>query len=565
MHEPFHRGDCPKLFGIGALLFPMLGSPGQPILGKVQRPACLVFTKDRYMKFFTTRRNFLGILSSVISWLIVPANAQSNKPDERKPGGKGGRRKQDATEYQLPAELSAFGLLSLVLGRASDRSVTVSALAKETMEGYFEYGTASGNYGRKTGMTAFPAGKAVETVFDSLQPNTEYFYRLQYRKQGEAAFSARPECRFHTQRAAGSTFTFGLQGDSHPERSQMNDPALYARTLLHAAAGKPDFYICLGDDFSVDQLQTITADTVAERYTIQRPFLGLVAQSAPLFLVNGNHEQASLFNFNQTGVRHDVAVWAQNARNHYFPTATPDNFYSGDMEPLKSIGPLKDYYAWTWGDALFVVLDNYWHSATIVDNGFHGDDGGGGKKAHDGHKDRDGWGITLGDAQYHWFQQTLEQSKSKYKFVFAHHVLGTGRGGIDEADLYEWGGRNKRGDHEFAQKRPGWELPVHQLMVKHGVTIFFQGHDHLFARQERDGIVYQEVPMPADQGYATYNQDRYQSGVTLPNSGHLRVTVSSGQVQVDYVRCYLPKDETAQRTTGEVAYRYTIKPKGGHA
>ena len=59
-------------------------------------------------------------------------------------------------------------------------------------------------------------------------------------------------------------------------------------------------------------------------------------------------------------------------------------------------------------------------------------------------------------------------------------------------------------------------------MVKHGVTIFFQGHDHLFARQERDGIVYQEVPMPADQGYVAYNEDRYLSGVKLPNSGHLR-------------------------------------------
>ena len=35
-------------------------------------------------------------------------------------------------------------------------------------------------------------------------------------------------------------------------------------------------------------------------------------------------------------------------------------------------------------------------------------------------------------------------------------------------------------------------MPVHQLMVKNGVTIFFQGHDHLFARQERDGMVYQE-------------------------------------------------------------------------
>ena len=115
------------------------------------------------------------------------------------------------------------------------------------------------------------------------------------------------------------------------------------------------------------------------------------------------------------------------------------------------------------------------------------------------------------------------------------------------------------------ERRPGWELPIHQLMVKHGVTIFFQGHDHLFARQERDGIVYQEVPIPADQNYVAYNEDRYRSGVKLPNSGHLRVTVSPEEVKVDYVRCYLPKDETDERKTGEVAHSYTIKSRTSHA
>ncbi len=69
----------------------------------------------------------------------------------------------------------------------------------------------------------------------------------------------------------------------------MSDPDLYARTLLNVAVAKPDFLICMGDDFSVDTLQTLNAETVAERYTLQRPFLGLVAHSAPIFLVNGNH------------------------------------------------------------------------------------------------------------------------------------------------------------------------------------------------------------------------------------------------------------------------------------
>lgn len=507
------------------------------------------------------RRKCLGLFASALAWCVPSGFAQGDGSGKR--GEKTKQRIRADDDYVLPRELASFELLSLVLGRASDRSVTVSALAKETMEGYFEFGTTSGNYTRKTNLLALPAGKPVESVFDNLQTNTEYFYRLQFRKPGEASFRERPECHFHTQRGVGNTFTFGVQGDSHPERPQMSDPVLYARTLLSAAADKPDFYVCLGDDFSVEKIQTINADTLAQPFTLQRPFLGLVSQSASLVLVNGNHEQGSLFNYNQADIRHEVAVGAQNARNTYFPTPMPDGFYTGDAEPLKSIGLLKDYYAWTWGDALFVVLDNYWHSSAQVDGGFQG--GTEGKKNRDGQKDRDWWGITLGDAQYQWFKQTLEQSKAKYKFVFAHHVLGSGRGGIEASELYEWGGRNKSGDWEFNQKRPGWELPIHQLMAKYSVTIFFQGHDHLYARQERDGIVYQEVPNPADQGYVAYNQERYQSGVKLPNSGHLRVSVSPEQVKVDYVRCYLPRDETNQRKNGEVAHSYTIKPKGsGH-
>lgn len=261
-----------------------------------------------------------------------------------------------------------------MLGRVSDQSVTVNSLAKETIEGFFEYGTSAGSYSIKTGLLNFPAGKPIETVFASLQRNSQYFYRLQFRKSGETNFTARPECHFHTQRDTGSTFTFAIQGDSHPERPQMSEPNLYARTLLNAAADKPDFYICMGDDFSVASVQEVNFDSVAARYRLQRPFLGLVAQSAPVFLFNGNHEQASLFNFNQTDERHAVAVHAQNARNQFYPTPAPDKYYSGDTETLPSVGLRKDYCAWTWGDALFVILDNYWHSPVQVDSGFHEDD-----------------------------------------------------------------------------------------------------------------------------------------------------------------------------------------------
>jgi Calcineurin-like phosphoesterase len=516
------------------------------------------------MKHLFSRRKFFGAAAALLAGMTLPVFSQNSNPGQRKKGGGGGgRNRHDAKDYVLPPELAAFSWLSLVLGRVTDKSMTASTVAKESIEGFFEYGTASGTYSGKTPMTSFIADKPLETVFTNLKSNTQYFYRLQYRKTGETTFTARPEASFHTQRAAGSTFTFAIQGDSHPERPQMSEPNLYARTLLNAAKDKPDFYICMGDDFSVAPIREVSFDAVAERYTLQRPFLGLIGQSAPVYLLNGNHEQASLFNFDQTDERHLVAVHAQNARNQFYPTPAPDNFYSGDAQPLAGIGLRKDYCAWTWGDALFVILDNYWHSPAQVDSGFREQEAGGGKGG--GRGQRDWWALTLGDAQYQWFKHTLETSKAKYKFVFAHHVMGSGRGGIDQSEFYEWGGYGHNGAYEFKQRRPDWELPVHQLMVKHGVTIFFQGHDHLYCQQQRDGIIYQEVPMPADHGYQTYNEERYQSGVKLPNSGHLRVTVSPENVKVEYVRSFLLRDETATAKTGSIAHSYTVKPKSLHA
>ena len=346
--------------------------------------------------------------------------------------------------------------------------------------------------------------------------------------------------------APGSTFAFDIQGDSHPEgiKKQFNAD-LYARTLRGAAADQPDFYMTTGDDFSVDALKTVDADTVAQLYINQRQFLGQVGHSALIFLVNGNHEQAAMANLD--GTPDNVAVWAQNTRNNYYPQPAPDGFYTGDTQPVEFLGQLRDYYAWTWGDALFVVIDPYWNSIIPVDNVFGGGD-----------KTRNKWDITLGDEQYHWFEQALEQSTAKYKFVFAHHVHGTGRGGIELAGLYEWGGQDRNGNDVFAQKRPGWDKPIHQLMVDTRVTIFFQGHDHIFVRQELVGVIYQTLPVPADPNYAFDNSEAYLSGDKLPGSGHLRVSVAPEGVTVEYIGSYLPRDENEARKNGEVVYSYTV-------
>jgi hypothetical protein len=428
-----------------------------------------------------------------------------------------------------------------ILGRPTDTTITVNIVPAVAIELHYEYGTVKAAYNERSATHIAAAGEAVETSLSGLQPDTRYYYRLRYRS-GSGDFIAGQEHTFMTQRSPGSTFTFAIQGDSHPERVKKQfDATLYTRTLQSASAAQPDFYMIIGDDFSVDTLKTVNAESVRSLYINQRQWLGMVG--APVLLVNGNHEQASLANLD--GTPDNVAVWAQTARNTYYPQPAPDAFYSGDAEPVEHIGLLRDYYAFTWGEALFVVIDPYWHSPEAVDNPF------GVERSEKGKRDM--WNVTLGETQYQWLKHTLEASTARYKFVFAHHVLGTGRGGIELAGLYEWGGKDRDGSDLFAEKRPGWEKPIHQLMADNHVTIFFQGHDHIFVRQELDGVIYQTLPEPANPFYTYENDAAYQSGDKFPNSGHVRVTVSPGGVKVDYIRSFLDQPD-------ELAYSYTVKP-----
>ncbi len=287
----------------------------------VRPPASAGPKLNQFMWFPNTRRQFIRLLTAGLAGVGVGGRAQSNA--DLRPRRPGGRRRE---EYVLPPDLDAFAQLSVVLGRVTDRSVTVSALPREMGEGFLEYGTEPGNYDHRTPVAKLAAAQPLEVALAGLRADKRYYYRWQHRAPGVAEFAPGEERRFHTQRAAGRPFTFALQGDSHPERPQMSHPELYARTLRQAAGDQPDFYLCMGDDFSVAPVREVTAAAVAERYTLQRPFLGLVAHSAPLFLLNGNHEQASRFNYNQTDERHAVAVLAQKARNHYSPPRPPTIF-----------------------------------------------------------------------------------------------------------------------------------------------------------------------------------------------------------------------------------------------
>ncbi|MEY4034980.1 MAG: hypothetical protein RLZZ311_157 [Actinomycetota bacterium] len=455
------------------------------------------------------------------------------------------------------------GLSNIILGRPTDSSIALSVLGTEAQSVYVEYGTSKNSLVKKSAPYNLEAGIPLVIEISGLKANTKNYYRLRYKKPSESSFTTGKTYSFSTAKTSGKSFSFSVQGDTHPERAgKMFNADLYIVTMANIASQQPDFHILLGDDFSIDPLidkGQANQSGVENIYRTHRNWLAIAGASVPIFLVNGNHEQAAAYLLDGTST--NPAVLAGNARLKYYPLPAPNRFYTGDSYEIPNVGLPRDYYSWTWGDALFISLDPYWHSKQAVDNvaGVSADtnDKAGGKSGSG--KTSNLWNVGIGDEQYAWLKKTLETSKAKYKFVFAHHVLGTGRGAVEVSTNYEWGGKDPKGISTFAKERPNWELPIHDLMVKNGVSIFFQGHDHIFVTQERDGLIYQSMPNPADDTFSMFNEGAYLTGTKAPNSGHVRVTVTPAEAKVEYFLAARAQDSSRKNLS--TAHSYTIKPK----
>ncbi len=475
------------------------------------------------------------------------AFAADEKPRGGGEGKRGGQRPQDAptddVRFLFRTDVPAHPL-DVVLGRPTKDSVTVSVLAYEEREGVIAFGEKSGELAEKTSVFPLKKDEPVEVPLKGLRANSQVFYQLSTRAPG-GEWKLQPERSFRTQRVPGSAFTFTVQADPHLDFGV--DTAVYEKSLANALAAKTDFHIDLGDTFMVDKRPTYTL--AAPQYVAQRYYFGLVGHSAPVFLVLGNHDGESMGGGRKEG-GDGMAVWSNGMRKKYFPNPSPDGFYTGNATPHTKAGLLENYYAWEWGDALFIALDQFWYSQRIRK------DGG------------DNWGRTLGREQYEWLRKTLETSKAKYTFVFTHHLVGgatpEGRGGVEASHFFEWGGKELDGTSTFTEKRPGWAAPIHDLLAKRGSCVVFHGHDHIFVRGERDGVVYQLVPQPGhSRNDNTRNADEYgyKSGVKFGASGIMRVSVSPEKAVVDYVRAYPAAAESAERKSGSVTYSYEVRPK----
>ena len=469
------------------------------------------------------------LLAATLGWRL--AAAPENQGGERRGGRDRGAQGGPVGEFKTTVPAHA---LDAILGRPTQTSVVLRVLSYRDVDATVAWGSEEGKAANTSPVNSLRAGEPADFILGNLAPDTQGFYELR-------AGPERLTGSFHTARPPGKSFTFTITADPHLD--EHTEPDIYLRTLANAAADRPDFHIDLGDTFMTGK--HASRETAASQYLAQRYYFGQLCRSAPLFLVLGNHDGEGQRELSPGG--DGLGLWATGLRTRYFPNPLPDGFFTGNTQGEAAVGVPQNYYAWEWGDALFIALDPFRYS---------------GKPTRG--QDADAWHFTLGRAQYDWLQKTLEGSTARFKFVFTHHLVGgvdrQGRGGAEAVPYFEWGGRNRDGSDGFAEKRPGWPLPIHALLLKHGVAAVFHGHDHFYARQEVDGIVYQLVPQPGHAGEGSVGQAKsygYEQGAFRPGSGYLRVKVSASRVSVEYMRT--PAGRGAQNGGATIAdFKYEI-------
>ena len=443
---------------------------------------------------------------AIILSILAAATACAEQDQPRHRGSR--EPEQSSTCNDIPSHP-----LDVILGRPTTRSIVASVMSATDQEGDVWFRPSDDPRGVQSVRARFPAGKAVEIKLTGLKPDTGYVYEVRFGNRKAADGS------FHTARPAGSSFVFTITADSHLDSH--TDPAIYQRTLARAASARPDFHIDLGDTFMSEKHKDHAE--ALRQYVSQRYYLNPLCSRAPLFFVLGNHDGENP-QVRKNGAE-ELALWANQTRKSFFPNPLPDEFYTGDSFRHPQLGLLQDYYAWSWGDARFLVLDPFWF-------------------CRERHGKGDSWSRSLGGEQYQWLRAELAKAHEKHIFVFIHHLVGgadeQSRGGAEASDKFEWGGNNADGSDGFQTNRPGWPAPIHNLLAKAGVSIVFHGHDHFYARQERGGVIYQESPQPGYEGNgrapAPAADYGYKSGRILGSSGHLRVAVSPQSAHIEYVK-----------------------------
>ncbi len=263
--------------------------------------------------------------------------------------------------------------------------------------------TVDWSAGDETGSVTSPSADFHEVALTGLSTGTVYDYRV------TCGDDVSDPASFVTAPHVDAPFAFVVMGDTRTD-TEAHQGVVGA---VLSAVGEPDFYVNTGDLVENGD----DGDQWSDFFDIERDLLA----GAPFYPVAGNHD--------------DVAN---------------DSYYVQFFHLPASDAPSENWYAFRYGNALFVVLD------TNED-------------------------FVTGSEQADWLEATLDSADAdptiRHVFAFFHHpAYSSGAHGVFDAD-------------ECAEVRT-YIAPV---LAEHGVEIVFNGHDHHYERsypELTDGVTW---------------------------------------------------------------------------
>ncbi len=460
-----------------------------------------------------SRREFLAALASTASGAVL-ANVFGCSRGKLQPAQALAVRALE----DLSPNLGYFNTAGMI-GRVTVASALLNLVPSENLaERVFAHVTAATEIAAlpssphvSPAMAATAPLSRVELPLANLEPNRDYVCRVEFARASSSAewFTANEVSRFRSRKTAGRSFSFCVVADPHWGDAR-NVPPVGPRwwtgeqCLQQIVKDGPfDFMIDLGD--SPQPVGTRSAADAVERYLQYRDVMAPITRAMPVYLVLGNHEKEAGYHqhgtddpeppepWNRQSATQYHQMWSAEARLLCIPNPRGDTYPEGGegapgydtlAEWLGEEGPWNEratrshqqnFYAWTWGDALFVVLDPFRY--TLV-----------GSITKPNYLSQ--W--TLGATQLQWLQDLLARSNATWKFVLAHHQVGgglidrRGRPVVEGAAAAVYG----RGSAVEADRPDVEQAFIHKLMRRHGVQFFLYGHDHAFCHGVKDGINY---------------------------------------------------------------------------
>ena len=351
-----------------------------------------------------------------------------------------------------------------------------------------------------------PPYNILDWKLQDLVPATRYEYRLLLKQGSDESLRQAVTGSFTTQRKGPASYTALLMTDPHTGYFPPGSgPVLTLdRVVQNASRAKAEFVLDLGDNVAwagSREFPQTNSNGALSAYARYRRQIGPLSAHCPHFAVIGNWSGES-GKFPEKSIQIAASV-----RRNLLPGPNHQTYPQGGSEG-------EDYYAFSWGDALYVILNIQTYSKPSKPDRL--------PTLMADVNEIEEW--TLGEKQMSWFEATLKNATERFRFVCMHHPAG-GNAGDPLNTVYGRGGARAW--------NTGEQVRIHSLMKKHKVQMFLYGHDHVFVDDVVEGIHY---TLPGSCG-APWKFTKAETGYERfwPDSGHAQLDVTPENATVTFI------------------------------